>query len=55
MSMYYCEECDRHIDIDYDAEHFDLHNKNFNNIVKTVIAPNEISLDMGLPSNFWDD
>lgn len=25
MSMMYCEDCDKHIDTDFDAEHFDDH------------------------------
>lgn len=25
MSVQYCHECDKHIDTDYDAEHFDAH------------------------------
>lgn len=24
MSMQYCHNCDKHIDTDYDAEHFDV-------------------------------
>lgn len=24
MAVFYCEECDKFIDMDYDAEHYDL-------------------------------
>lgn len=26
MSVIYCENCDKYIDLDYDAEHLDSHN-----------------------------
>ena len=29
MSIQYCHYCDKHIDTDYDVEHFDVDNEKF--------------------------
>ena len=44
MSIVYCHYCDKHIDTDFDAEHFDTQFKEFKCIIQEIDSIKEYCL-----------